>query len=84
MSKKRTILRFDQCASRRALAVEHVRQNANSMYRKQNGHKRAVVAEGNSGGWPDMKYVERQKLTYVDYKCSRTVQYLSCFIIMMH
>ena len=27
-----------------------------------------------------MKYVELQKLTYVDYKCSRTVglQYLSC------
>ena len=29
-----------------------------------------------------MKYFERQKLTYVDYKCSRTVQYLSCYIIL--
>ena len=35
------------------------------------------MAEWNSGGLPDMKYVERQKLTYVDYKCSRTVQYFS-------
>ena len=26
-----------------------------------------------------MKYVERRKLTYVDYKCSRTVQYISCY-----
>ena len=45
----------------------------------------AIVAEWNSGGRPDMKYVERQKLTNVEYKCSRTVQqYLSCYTIMMH
>ena len=25
-----------------------------------------------------MKYVERQKLIYINYKCSRTVQYFSC------
>ena len=31
-----------------------------------------------------MNYVERQKLTYVDYKCSRTVQYLCSYTIMMH
>ena len=70
--KKRTILSFDQCASCRALAVELVRQNTNSTYRsKQSGHKEP------SGGRPDMKYFERQKLTYVDYKCSPTVRYLS-------
>ena len=38
--KKVTILSFDKCASRRALAVELVRQNTNSTYRsKQSGHK---------------------------------------------
>ena len=52
MSKKRTTLSFDQCASCRAHAVEQVRQNANGKYRKQNGHKIAIVAEGNSGAWP--------------------------------
>ena len=40
--------------------------------------QRAIVAERYSGGRSDMKYVERQQLTYVDYTCSRTVQYLSC------
>ena len=40
MSKKRTILSFDQCASCRALVIELVRQNANNTYRsKQRGHK---------------------------------------------
>ena len=38
------------------------------------------MAERYSGGRPDMKYVERKKLTYVDYKCSRTVQYLGRYI----
>ena len=84
MSKKRTILSFDKCASCRALAIELVRQNANSTYRNKQLPQRAIVAERYSGGRPDTKYVERQKLTYVDYKCSRTVQYLSCYIIMMH
>ena len=28
-----------------------------------------------------MKCLERHMLTYVDYKCSRTVQYFSCYII---
>ena len=54
MSEKRTTLSFDQCASCRAHAVEQVRQNANSKYRKQNGHKIAIMAEGNSGGWPHL------------------------------
>ncbi len=69
MLKKRTILSFDQCASCRALAIELVRQNANSTYRsKQRGWpQRAVVPERYSGGRPEMKYFERQKLTYVDY-----------------
>ena len=31
------------------------------------------MAERYSGSRPDMKYFERQKLTYVDYKCSPTV-----------
>ena len=43
-----------------------------------------IVAGWNSGGRPDMKYVKSQKLTYIEYKCSRTVQYLSCYTIMMH
>ena len=46
--------------------------------------QRAIVAERYSGSRPDMKYFERQKLTYVDYKCSPTVPYVSCYIIMMH
>ena len=46
--------------------------------------QRAIVAKRYSGGRPDMKYFERQKLTYVDYKCSRTVQYLSGYMIMIH
>ena len=66
MMKKRTILSFEQCASCRPLAVEVVRQNTNSTYRsKQNGHR--IVAKWNSGGRPDMKYVERQNLNYVEY-----------------
>ena len=44
----------------------------------------AIVAEWNSGGRPDVKYVERQKLNYVEYKCSHTVQYLSSYTIKMH
>ena len=44
----------------------------------------ANVAEWNSGGRPNMKYVERQKLTYVDYKCSRIVHHFSCYIIIRH
>ena len=40
MLKKRTILSFDQCASCRALAIELVRQKANSTFRSKNsGHK---------------------------------------------
>ena len=40
MLKKRTILSFYQCASCRTLAIELVRQNANSTYlSKQSGHK---------------------------------------------
>ena len=39
--------------------------------------QRVIVAEWNSGGKPHMKYAERQHFTYVDYVCSRTVQYLS-------
>ena len=49
-----------------------VRQNANSTHRrKQSGQKEP--------SWPsgiDMKDVDRQMLTYVDYKCSRTVPQL--------
>ena len=39
----------------------------------------AIVAEWNSSGWPDMKYVKRQKLSYVEYryKCSCIAQYTS-------
>ena len=44
----------------------------------------ATVAEWNSGSRPDMKYVKRQKLTYIEYECSHTVQYLSCYSIMLH
>ena len=79
MLKKRTILSFYQCASCRTLAIELVRQNANSTYlSKQSGHKEPSWAERYSGSRPDMKYFERQKLTYVDYKCSPTVPYVSC------
>ena len=40
MSKKRTLLSFDQCTSCRGLAVVLVRPNANSTYQiKQSGHK---------------------------------------------
>ncbi len=45
-------------------------------------NKRAIVVERHSGCRLDMKYFEHQKLTYVDYKCSPTVQYLSCYIMM--
>ncbi len=44
----------------------------------------AIVAGWNSGGRPDMKYVKSQMVTYIEYKCSHTVQYLSCYTIMMH
>ena len=44
MSKKRTILSFDQCASCTAIAIELVRQNANSTYRSRVA-TRAIVAE---------------------------------------
>ena len=34
--------------------------------------QRAIMAEWYSGGRPDMKYLECQKLSYIDYKCSRS------------
>ena len=34
---------------------------------KRHADRAAIVAEWNSGGRPDMKYVKRQKLTYVEY-----------------
>ena len=57
-----------------------------STYRsKQSGHC-GRVEFGRPTAY--MKYVERQSLNYVEYnlqvKRSRTVQYLSCYIIMMH
>ena len=61
-------------SEKRARAIEKVRQNANSRpthRRKQSGQKEP--------SWPsgiDMKDVELQMLTYVDYKCSRTVPQL--------
>ena len=47
MLKKRTILSFYQCASCRTLAIELVRQNANSTYlSKQSGHKESSWPSG--------------------------------------
>ena len=39
----------------------------------------AIVAEWNSGGRPDI-YAKRQQLAYVEYTCSRIVQYTSTAI----
>ena len=47
----------------------------------------AIMAERNSGdrvatGDPvDRAYMKRQKMTYVEYKYSRTVQHLSCYML---
>ena len=72
MSEKIPILSFDQCASCRARAIEMVRQNANSTHRsKHSGQKEPSWSSG-----IDLKDVDRQMLTYVDYKCSRTVPQL--------
>ena len=42
----------------------------------------AIVAEWNSGGRPDI-YAKRQQLAYVEYTCSRIVQYTSTAIRRM-
>ena len=87
MLKKRTILRFDQCASCRALAIELVRQNANSTYRSKQsgGHKGpSWPSDIRAAGLKWNSLSAKSWLTYLTttYKCSRTVQYLSCYNIL--
>ena len=61
--------------SYRALAAELVRQNANGTITRFEAD--GILGDRNSGDRVDIKYAKRQKMAYIEYKYSRTVQYLS-------
>ena len=76
MSKKRTILSLDQqievLSLRLGEAYRVERLLPSQRCETQMAHVEAIMSEWNSSDLVDIKYVKRHKMTYVEYKYSRT------------